>query len=254
MLPFQKMVDLSVPIEPSPSERVGVSIRYVDHEEGAAEMCRIFGASRHDLPSTGGWAGEEVRLITHSGTHVDAPWHYGPTSEGSPAQKIDDLPLAWFFGPGVVLDMSGRSREEDITAEDLERAFKRIGVSPHAGLIVLIRTGAGESWGSEEYPALGAGLTQTAVLWLTDRGVRVVGTDAFSLDAPFEVMRRRFLETGDRGALWPAHFAGHSAAYCQIEKLANLGELPDSGFWVACFPVKIARASAGWTRAVGLVP
>lgn len=254
MLPFQRMVDLSVPIEPSPSERVGVSIRYVGHEEGALEMCRIFGASRHDLPSTGGWAGEEVHLITHSGTHVDAPWHYGPMSNGGSAPKIDELPLDWFFGPGVVLDMSSRTREEDITPEDLELAFNVIGVSPHPGLIVLIRTGAGESWGREEYPTLGAGLTASAVLWLTARGVRVVGTDAFSLDAPFEVIRSRFLETGDKGALWPAHFAGHSAPYCQIEKLANLAELPDSGFWVACFPIKVARASAGWTRAVGLLP
>ena len=85
-------------------------------------------------------------------------------------------------------------------------------------------------------------------------GGLVSGTDAFSLDAPFEVIRSRFLETGDKGALWPAHFAGHSAPYCQIEKLANLAELPDSGFWVACFPIKVARASAGWTRAVGLLP
>ena len=41
--------------------------------------------------------------------------------------------------------------------------------------------------------------------------------------------------------------------YCQIEKLHNLESLPASGFMVACFPVKVARASAGWTRAVAIV-
>ena len=39
----------------------------------------------------------------------------------------------------------------------------------------------------------------------------------------------------------------------QIEKLANLGTLPARGFYVSCFPVKIARASAGWCRAVAIL-
>ncbi|MCP2728731.1 hypothetical protein [Limnofasciculus baicalensis] len=41
--------------------------------------------------------------------------------------------------------------------------------------------------------------------------------------------------------------------YCHIEKLHNLEILPSSGFMVSCFPVKIRRASAGWTRAVAII-
>ena len=51
-----------------------------------------------------GWAIEEVRAITHTGTHVDAPYHYAPTSEGRPARRIDEVPLEWCFAPGVVLE------------------------------------------------------------------------------------------------------------------------------------------------------
>jgi cyclase len=82
----------------------------------------------------------------------------------------------------------------------------------------------------------------------------VIGTDAFSLDVPFEVMKDQFAATRDPAIIWPAHFAGHKLPYCQIEKLTNLDKLPAQGFFVACFPVKISRASAGWTRAVALVP
>jgi kynurenine formamidase len=37
-----------------------------------------------------------------------------------------------------------------------------------------------------------------------------------------------------------------------MEKLHNLEALPADGFMVACFPVKVHRASAGWTRAVAI--
>ena len=46
------------------------------------------------------------------------------------------------------------------------------------------------------------------------------------------------------------HKAGRHIGYCHIEKLHNLELLPTIGFMVAFFPVKIERASAGWTRAV----
>jgi kynurenine formamidase len=251
---FSKIVDLSVPIEDTPSERVPVSIRYVHHEEGAREMCGIFGASRNELPESGGWAGEELRLISHAGTHVDAPWHYAPQSAGRLAEKIDELPLDWFVGPGLAIDLIHKPCDVAITIADLEEGITKSGTSLVPGMIIMLNTGAGHHWGSGDYPTYGAGLSAEAVLWLCEKGVRVIGTDAFSLDAPFEIMKQRFIETGDPDVIWPAHFAGRKAPYCQIEKLANLDCLPLSGFWAACFPVKIAKASAAWTRAVAFVP
>ena len=54
--------------------------------------------------------------------------------------------------------------------------------------------------------------------------------------------------------IWPAHLAGITKEYCQIEKLANLDRiLRPHGFYVSYLPVKIKDASAGWCRAVALV-
>ncbi|MGH6798736.1 MAG: cyclase family protein, partial [Roseiarcus sp.] len=47
--------------------------------------------------------------------------------------------------------------------------------------------------------------------------------------------------------------AGRHIGYCHIEKLHNLEALPSTGFIVCCFPAKIERASAGWTRAVAII-
>lgn len=253
-LSFQRIVDLSVPLEETPSERVPVSVRYVSHKEGAGEMCSIFGAQPQDLPHCGGWAGEELRLISHAGTHVDAPWHYGPMAGEGCAAKIDELPLDWFLGPAAVLDFSDRSADRDITVEDLKAALNKSGAGLNPGSIAIVNTGAQQHWGDPDFAKYGAGLTSDAVLWLCGHGVRVIGTDSFSLDPPFELMRDRFASTNDPRVIWPAHFAGHQTPYCQIEKLTNLNLLPPIGSWVACFPVKIAKASAAWTRAVAFLP
>jgi len=63
----------------------------------------------------------------------------------------------------------------------------------------------------------------------------------------------RYAESGDATLIWEGHKAGRDIGYCHIEKLHNLEQLPATGFTIACFPVKIRAASAGWTRAVAIL-
>jgi kynurenine formamidase len=210
---------------------------------------------KRDFPGGVGMVWESLRTESHHGTHVDAPWHYGPTSGGEPARTIDQLPLEWFLGPGVRLDLRAKPPGTTITVEDLEEALSAIGHALRPGDIVLLWTGADELWGRPEYLERYSGLGAESTRWLLDRGVIVIGTDAWSLDRPPMFMGRDFLADRDPGHLWPAHFVGREREYCQIEKLAHLGDLPAAtGYTVACFPVLIERASAGWTRAVAIVP
>ncbi len=99
----------------------------------------------------------------------------------------------------------------------------------------------------------GCGMGREATLYLLERGVRVTGTDAWSWDAPFPYTAQRYAATGDASLIWEGHKASRTIGYCHLEKLANLEALPASGFTVSCFPVKIAKASAGWTRAVAIL-
>ena len=92
-----------------------------------------------------------------------------------------------------------------------------------------------------------------ATLYLLERGVRVVGTDAWGWDVPMKYMVQRYQETGDASIIWEGHKAGRERGYCQIEKLHNLEALSPDGFTISCFPTKIRGASAGWTRAVAIV-
>jgi kynurenine formamidase len=164
------------------------------------------------------------------------------------------VPLEWCFAPGVLLDMRHKAAGEFITVDDLRAALEKIGYTLRPLDIVLLHTGADKKLDSSDYFAQ-PGLGREEVLWLVEQGVRVIGIDAYTLDRPFANMVADYKQTGDGRFIWPAHFAGITREYCQIEKLANLELIPRPfGFTVSCFPVKIKDASAGWCRAVALVP
>lgn len=258
MLGKIRLIDLSVPLgHLDASEPVPAQIRYARHDgEGFQQMRHFFGVRPEDLTYSNGlgWAVEEIQAITHTGTHVDAPFHYGPTSEGKAARTIDQVPLDWCFAPGIVLDVRHKEAGEFITVADLQAALASIDYQLRPFDIVLLHTGADKRIDSPNYFAQ-PGLGREGVLWLVEQGVKVIGIDAYTLDRPFANMIADYKRTGDGRFIWPAHFAGIEREYCQIEKLANLEQLPrPHGFFVSCLPVKIQGASAGWCRAVALVP
>jgi kynurenine formamidase len=254
----RRFLDLSIAIErdlPSDPAMMIPKIQYLDHEQGADSMKLFFpGLQNEHLPGGKGWAVEHVELSTHSGTHLDAPWHYHPTMDkGRKALTIDEVPLEWCMGNGAVLDFRGFEDGYKVTAKDMETAFRRIGYTLKEGDIVLVMTGADRFWGTPEYMLKGCGMGREATLWLLDQGIRVVGTDAWSWDRPLPLIAEEFRRTGNTSIVWEGHFAGIEKGYCHIEKLTNLDKLPSFGFTVFCFPIKIKNASAGWIRAVAML-
>jgi kynurenine formamidase len=255
----KQLIDLSISIEPglpSDPEMMIPRIEYVDHASGAKQMEEFFpGLTKEQLPGGLGWSLEMVHLTTHSGTHLDAPYHYHPTmDQGSPSLTIDEVPLDWCFSDGVLLDFSHKEDGERITKADVEAELERISYTLKPLDIVLVRTGADAFWGRPEYLVKGAGMTRDSTLYLCDQGVKVVGIDAWSWDRPLPFLAKEFKETGDPAVIWEAHFAGIEKGYCHMEKLTNLDQIPvPFGFKVACFPVKITKASAGWIRPVAIL-
>jgi kynurenine formamidase len=250
------LVDLSAPIEQSPPdtpEMLRTDIEFQDHAGGAAQAEALFGLPSHLLRDNEGWATETLtRLGTHNSTHVDAPWHYNSTIRGERAQTIDELPLDWFLGDGVVLDMTAKADGEAVDVDDVEQELERVGHELKERDIVLVRTGRDAQYRDAGYMALGPGVTAAATHWLWERGVRVMGIDAWGWDAPLWMLAQQAIERDEGGIFWAAHQA--DLPYCQIERLVNLGSLPPTGFRVACFPLRIVGASAAPARVVALLP
>jgi kynurenine formamidase len=250
-----RFVDLTAPITQSPPETpepLRTDIAFQDHAEGAAPIEAMFGVAPELLRDGEGWAVETfMRFGTHNSTHVDAPYHYNSRIGGEPAQTIDQLPLEWFFSDGVVLDMTAKADGEEIDVADLEGELRRIGHELAELDIVLVRTGRDAHYGEPAYMALGPGVTLAATRWLFERGVRVMGIDAWGWDKPLYMQAQEALERDEPGVFWAAHQA--DLPYSQIERLVNLDQLPATGFKVACFPLRIVGGSAAPARVVAIL-
>jgi kynurenine formamidase len=250
-----RLIDLSAPITASPEglpELLRTELEFTDHAAGAAQIEAMFGVGRDLLRDGEGWAVETfTRFGTHNSTHVDAPYHYNSTIAGKPAQTIDELPLDWFLRPGVVLDFHERGDGETIETGDLDAALHTSGHQLAERDIVLIRTGRDAFYAELDYMARGPGVSAAATRWLYDHGVRVMGIDAWGWDRPLHLQAAEALSAGQPGIFWAAHQA--DLAYSQIERLANLDQLPPTGFTVACFPLRLVGASAAPARVVAIM-
>jgi kynurenine formamidase len=248
------IVDLSAPIvasAPTVPAFQRNDIEYFDHAAGAAEIEALYGVPASLLRDGEGWTREVVSLGTHNSTHVDAPYHYNSHIAGRAAATIDELPLERFFGPGVVLDFTDRADGEAVDAPDVQSALEAVGHTLAPSDIVLIHTGRDAFYGQQDYMDRGPGVTAAATRWMYDQGVRVMGIDAWGWDRPLRLQAQDALERREPGIFWEAHQA--DLDYSQIERLVNLDKLPPTGFTVACFPLRITRASAAPSRVVAIL-
>jgi kynurenine formamidase len=265
-----KFIDLSIPLI-NPDELVfdppysRLKIVYSDHESGGKQMALVFPELNPEehLPNGKGWASEAITITTHNGTHMDAPWHFAPIQDKEIGEKkaktIDEFPLEWGIGSLIVLDCTDFEDGHVITVEDIDKKLEDINHKLQDGDIVCIYTNASKYAGTKEYINRGAGVGRDATLYIIRQGVHVVGTDAWSWDAPFSITAQKWTESvkaknPNPSIIWEGHFAGIELGYFQIEKLSNLDKVPPVGATIYCFPIKIARASAGWVRAVATIP
>jgi kynurenine formamidase len=259
----QHFIDISIPLETGVASDPPVfqpEIEYRKHADTVEELASFFpGLLPSDLPDSEGWAYEWLRVNTHNGTHMDAPWHYHSSQDhaleegGRPSMTIDQIPLEWCLKPGVKLDFRHIADGVIVTPDDVRRELDRIDHQLQPFDIVLVNTSAGTRYGQPDYVASGCGIGRDATLYLAEAGVRIVGTDAWSWDAPFSHTAKRWEKDKDPSIIWEGHKAGRERGYFQMEKLHNLEALPAKGFTVSCFPVKIKGASAGWVRAVAII-
>lgn len=213
------------------------------------------GVTHRDFPGRHGLSLMRYEMTTHTGTHLDAPFHYGRRADGRPGRTIDEVPLDWCHGDGVLLDVRDGPAEEAVTEREVVRALDAIDHDVQPGEIVLLWTGGDGEIGRPGYFQRFRGVSGEATAYLVERGVRVIGVDSFGFDAPFLRMLEVYRRTGDPAYLWPAHVYGRDHEYCHVERLTNFGAIgPPLGFRLSCFPVKLAGADAGWTRVVAMVP
>ncbi|HEY1688990.1 MAG TPA: cyclase family protein [Solirubrobacteraceae bacterium] len=179
-----------------------------------------------------GFNAETLTLNTHTGTHVDVPYHF---DDGGPT--IDQMPLTAFAAPAVFLDLRARVRAGNPIGPD---AFDGILQQLQQGDIAVLVTG----WGprravSEEYLKRWPYLDGEGAKLLLDHGISGVGIDALSIGGwggP---------EKGE-----PSHAALLGAGKIVIEELYIPDELIGRRCFLTAFPVLLQGCGGAWTRAV----
>lgn len=225
-------------------------IEYLNWDQTGELSLKMFGIGAEYWPSGKAFNVETVTASTHSGTHLDAPIHYGPPK--NEAIAIDQVPLRWCVGDGVRLDFRHKHAGDGITRSDVERALDRIDYRLKPFDIVLVWTGTDKHFTEAGYDNMHPGLRRDATEYMVDEGVRLIGIDAWGLDRPFDVMVQE-AKAGAKDQLWESHLLGRTKPYAQIEKLCNLEQLPrDYGFTVSALPIKLEGCSAGWSRVVAI--
>lgn len=207
---------------------------------------RTFEAKAVATPEKDGYFARSFWTLEHYGTHLDAPAHF-PGGK----QYLDQIPVAHFFGPAVVIDV----REEVSKDSDYRLRVMRVekwealhGRIP-AGAIVLLRTGWSSRWPDQaRYRNMDAssvmhfpGYSVEAAKLLIERGAVGLGIDTLSIDygpsKDFEV-----------------HHIDLPAGLYNLENLANLDQLPDSGAFLIAAPIKLEGGSGGPVRVFALLP
>ena len=251
-----KIIDLSKPIQYNKDDPwfMKVKVKHDSHKKGRWQI-RFLGLPFRLFPKGfGGWANDTIKQLgVHSTTHIDAPWHYGPTCEGKKAKTIDEVPLEWCYGNGIVIDMSHKEDFDPITKHDVQNFLSENKLTLQPGCIVLIRTDRDKFMGTKEFPDKGTGMSRDATEWLIDQGIKVMGIDQWGWDLPLKHQIKKAKQTGDKELFWEAHLVGTKKEYLHIEQLTNLKALPSSGFKVAVFPLKIVGASAAPARVVAIM-
>jgi len=259
-----KIVDLSLPIDEKAFEVHKVEIERVSHKDGVEKFNRVIMGKtlkgklqyllgkrilkKEDLPDEEFLSLEVVHSPVHIGTHLDYSFHYGSKSEGRPSKTAEEIPLEWCYCDGVKLSLTHKKPNEVITAQDLGLALEKIKYALKSQDIVLLHTGADKFYGGPKYFSEYPGVDISAIDYLLDRGIKIFGVDTMGIDRPYRFMLKEFLE--EKKPLYPAHFYGRKREFIHIERLANLENIPATGFKVICLPVKIKGTGAAWSRVV----
>lgn len=211
-------------------------MQIIDLSHEISEQMTVFGGmekpeiTRKYTVEKDGFKLHELKISSHTGTHVDAPAHMIVGMK-----NLDDFSLNQFFGQGLMLKVNQFANGE-IPLDFLKKHESQIQKTE----FLILNSGWFKKWETAEYQVNYPILSQESAQWLTQFKLKGIGLDAISIDP-----------TDSQNA--PLHHIILGAGFLIIENLANLDALPESGFQFQCLPLKVDKADGSTSRAVAFV-
>ena len=181
---------------------------------------------------TQGYVSEVVFLSTHTGTHMDAPFHFNPNG-----QTIDQVEVNRYICNNAILIKIQKNANEMITSDDITRNSKY--EIKEKDTVVFSTGWEKQIKQKDNYIRNNPGLSKDAAEYLVKKKVNAIGIDCPSIDIGI-----------DSGLI--AHKMLLSNDILVIENLCNLYKFTNGKFILLVTPLKLAGASGSPIRAIGI--
>ena len=176
---------------------------------------------------------ELLFLSSHTGTHLDAPYHF--LEKGS---KIHEISLKKLVSNAVLIK-SRKKRNETITKTDIQKFEKKHGKIASFSSVIFY-TGWQRNLQKKHYFTKNPGLSVSAAKYLASKKISLVGIDSPSID----------LGTDSK---FSVHQIFAKKGMLIVENLANLEKIKSSKFHLVVLPLKLKNATGSPVRAIAFV-
>ena len=173
---------------------------------------------------------EMIFLSSHTGTHVDAPYHF--VKKG---KKIHELDPSRFLQNAILIKIKSKSNYS-ITKSDIVSFEKKHGKIPN-GATIVFATGWNDSISRKDFFDANPGLSESAAKYLVSKKANLVGIDSPSIDA-------------GNNTKFTAHHVLLKENVLILENLCNLSKIKNTHFNLIAIPLKLQNATGSPVRAI----
>ena len=176
---------------------------------------------------------ELLFLSTHTGTHIDAPFHFVKNGK-----KIHEIKPERLVNEAVLIRI-GKNSNRSISKTDIQNFEQKNGKIEN-GSTVIFHTDWQKNLNKEFYFTENPGLSVSAAKYLVSKKINMVGIDSPSID----------LGTDSK---FSVHHVLAKNNILIVENLANLNKIKSNNFHLITSPLKLKNATGSPIRAFGFV-
>ncbi|PWA12052.1 hypothetical protein DCC39_08205 [Pueribacillus theae] len=221
-----RVVDLSVLLYDGlvsfPSHPKVVMMDHITHD---------FSKPRYQAPCEG-YASKMIMMSDHSGTHMDAPYHF--FKDGL---TVENIPIEATMGNAVLIDVSDKGSNEPVTKEMIEKVVEKEQLEIKENDIVLFRCWPGE-WNAEGFHDCKS-LAPSVAEWVLEKKVKAIGLDLPNADINDNMQRT-------------VHLALLSRNILIMENIVNLEKLSKKRFYFIGTPLNLKGLTGSPIRALAI--
>jgi kynurenine formamidase len=175
---------------------------------------------------------ELLFLSSHTGTHIDAPYHF--LKKG---QKIHQITTRRLVTEAILIKIR-KVANQSITKDDIQKFEKKYGKIDD-GSTVIFHTGWQKNLKKESYFLKNPGLAVSAAKYLASKKINLVGIDSPSIDL-------------GKDSKFSVHHILAKSGILIVENLTNLEKINSRMFHLIVAPLKLKNATGSPVRAMAL--